>query len=95
MSDTDTDDTDLLLLIPPNYYTDTADRLMREIKMNAAVAHENAAADALAMPPPPAPTTAAYQFLMPSKKTERFARVLENLVSQFHLGYEDQSQNGW
>jgi len=70
MSDTDTDDTDLLLLIPPNYYTDTADRLMREIKMNAAVADENAAADAFAMPPPPAPTTAAYQFLMPSKKTE-------------------------
>lgn len=64
MSDTDTDDTDLLLLIPPNYYTDTAERLMHEVKMNAAAA----SADALAMPPPPAPTTAAYQFLMPSKK---------------------------
>lgn len=66
MSDTDTDDTDLLLLIPPNYYTDTAERLLREVKMMSA----GAAADSLAMPPPPAPTTAAYQFLHPSKKTE-------------------------
>ncbi|XP_030570421.1 centrobin [Drosophila novamexicana] len=66
MSDTDTDDTDLLLLIPPNYYTDTAERLLREAKMSAD------AADALAMPPPPLPasTTAAYQFLLPSKKSE-------------------------
>lgn len=63
MSDTDTDDTDLLLLIPPNYYTPRPD------KMSAAVE-----ADALAMPPPPLPppasTTAAYQFLMPDKKSE-------------------------
>ncbi|BFF98468.1 centrobin [Drosophila madeirensis] len=66
MSDTDTDDTDLLLLVPPNYYTQTAERLLHEVKMNAAAA----AADALVMPPPPVPTTAAYQFLPPSKKTE-------------------------
>ncbi|XP_017862438.1 PREDICTED: centrosome-associated protein CEP250 [Drosophila arizonae] len=65
MSDTDTDDTDLLLLIPPNYY------IPRQDKMSAA-----AEADALAMPPPPLPlpppasTTAAYQFLMPDKKSE-------------------------
>lgn len=68
MSDTDTDDTDLLLLIPPNYYT------TRVAKMSAA-----AEADALAMPPPPLPppplplpasTTAAYQFLLPGKKSE-------------------------
>ncbi|XP_017109397.2 centrobin [Drosophila bipectinata] len=65
MSDTDTDDTDLLLLIPPNYYTDTAERLLREVKMSAF-----AAQDALSMPPPPAPTSAAYQFLHPSKKSE-------------------------
>ncbi|XP_022218023.2 centrobin [Drosophila obscura] len=65
MSDTDTDDTDLLLLVPPNYYTQTAERLLHEVKMNAA-----AAADALVMPPPPVPTTAAYQFLPPSKKSE-------------------------
>ncbi|KAH8373974.1 hypothetical protein KR200_006015 [Drosophila serrata] len=68
MSDTDTDDTDLLLLIPPNYYRDTAERLLQEVKMMSAGAA--ASADALAMPPPPAPTTAAYQFLHPSKKTE-------------------------
>ncbi|XP_030373252.1 cilia- and flagella-associated protein 58 [Scaptodrosophila lebanonensis] len=63
MSDTDTDDTDLLLLIPPNFYVDTAERLFLQAKMSAA-------ADALAMPPPPAPTTNAYQFLPPHKKTE-------------------------
>ncbi|XP_039484967.1 protein MLP1 [Drosophila santomea] len=59
MSDTDTDDTDLLLLIPPNFCA--------EDKMSAC-----AAADALAMPPPPPPasTSAAYQFLHPSKKSE-------------------------
>lgn len=64
MSDTDTDDTDLLLQISPTCYTPT---------MRAAAA--DADADARAMPPPPAvpppaSTTAAYQFLMPSKKTE-------------------------
>ncbi|XP_017844306.2 centrobin isoform X1 [Drosophila busckii] len=59
MSDTDTDDTDLLLLIPPNYYSTNTDAK----KMNH---HE----DAMAMPPPPLPTTAAYRFLQPSKKTE-------------------------
>lgn len=62
MSDTDTDDTDRLLQIPPTCYTHT---------MRAAAA--DADADARAMPPPaatPASTTAAYQFLMPSKKTE-------------------------
>ncbi|KAH8235190.1 hypothetical protein KR032_010084 [Drosophila birchii] len=68
MSDTDTDDTDLLLLIPPNYYTDTAERLLQEVKMMSAGAAVSA--DAMAMPPPSAPTTAAYQFLHPSKKTE-------------------------
>ncbi|XP_017079914.1 centrobin [Drosophila eugracilis] len=55
MSYTDSDDTDILLLAP-NYYTDM---------MSA-----GAAADAQAMPPPPAPTSAAYQFLNPSKKLE-------------------------
>lgn len=62
MSDTDTDDTDRLLQIPPTCYTHT---------MRAAAA--DADADARAMPPPavpPASTTAAYQFLIPSKKTE-------------------------
>ncbi|KAI8039181.1 hypothetical protein M5D96_007898 [Drosophila gunungcola] len=63
MSDTDTDDTDLLLLIPPNYYTEDPE----EVKMSAGAA---AALDALAMPPPPVPTSAAYQFLHPSKKSE-------------------------
>ncbi|XP_017127022.1 centrobin [Drosophila elegans] len=63
MSDTDTDDTDLLLLIPPNYYTESTE----EVKMSAGAA---AALDALAMPPPPVPTSAAYQFLHPSKKSE-------------------------
>ncbi|EDV50256.1 protein MLP1 [Drosophila erecta] len=59
MSDTDTDDTDLLLLIQPNFCA--------EDKMSA-----GAAADALAMPPPPLPasTSSAYQFLHPSKKSE-------------------------
>ncbi|XP_017134878.1 ankyrin repeat domain-containing protein 26 [Drosophila miranda] len=69
MSDTDTDDTDLLLLVPPNYYTQTAERLLQEVKMDTAAA-ASAAADALVMPPPPVPTTAAYQFLPPSKKSE-------------------------
>ncbi|KAH8380489.1 hypothetical protein KR009_011049 [Drosophila setifemur] len=63
MSDTDTDDTDLLLLIPPNYYTDTAERLLKEVKMSAG-------ADAFAMPPPTVPTSSAYQFLHPHKKSE-------------------------
>ncbi|XP_034109903.1 nucleoprotein TPR [Drosophila albomicans] len=62
MSDTDTDDTDLLLLIPPNYYS--------KMMPTAAATAADVEADVLAMPPPPVPTTAAYQFLMPSKKTE-------------------------
>ncbi|KAH8349621.1 hypothetical protein KR084_002784 [Drosophila pseudotakahashii] len=62
MSDTDTDDTDLLLLIPPDFCAEE-DRA----RMSAGAA---AALDALAMPPPPAPTSAAYQFLHPHKKSE-------------------------
>ncbi|KAL7732506.1 hypothetical protein ACLKA6_019149 [Drosophila palustris] len=90
MSDTDTDDTDLLLLIPPNYYTDTAERLMHEVKhkMSAAAAAASSA-DALAMPPPPAPapTTAAYQFLLPSKKTElnHINARLQNMELESHF----------
>ncbi|XP_068142092.1 centrobin [Drosophila tropicalis] len=90
MSDTDTDDTDLLLLIPPNYYTKTAERLLEEVKMS--VAH---AADSLAMPPP-ASTTAAYQFLHPSKKTElnhinarlQNMALAENLENQERLHFD-------
>ncbi|EDV96848.1 myosin heavy chain, clone 203 [Drosophila grimshawi] len=85
MSDTDTDDTDLLLLIPPNYYTNTAQRLMLEAKMSAAAE----AADALAMPPPPLPvaTTAAYQFLLPSKKSE--LNKINARLQNFELERED------
>ncbi|KAH8278306.1 hypothetical protein KR044_010884 [Drosophila immigrans] len=66
MSDTESDDTDLLLLIPPNYYTQT--------EAEAAKMKSSDEAAALAMPPPalppPLPTTAAYQFLLPGKKSE-------------------------
>ncbi|XP_016996404.2 centrobin [Drosophila takahashii] len=58
MSDTDTDDTDLLLLIPPHFCAEEERGKM------------SSGQDALAMPPPPAPTSAAYQFLHPHKKSE-------------------------
>ncbi|KAH8365866.1 hypothetical protein KR093_006690 [Drosophila rubida] len=71
MSDTDTDDTDLLLLIPPNYYTPSAEAT-KMMPASTTTAVDTAAA--LAMPPPalppPVATTAAYQFLLPGKKSE-------------------------
>ncbi|XP_016976749.1 centrobin isoform X1 [Drosophila rhopaloa] len=80
MSDTDTDDTDLLLLIPPNYYS--------EVKMSSGA---GAAADALAMPPPPAPTSAAYQFLHPSKKSE-----LNNINARLqNIGLDAEDDRGF